>query len=244
MISRRRFLKAGGAVALASLSGACRPSRIDSASTPGVVVNDIHSQLNATTVRRLITADSVTALREAVGAAAAEGVPVSLAGGRHAMGGQQFGTDMALIDTAKMNRVVAFDADNGLIEVEAGIRWPGLIDYLVQAQKGSAHAWGIVQKQTGADRLSIGGALSANAHGRGLTYKPIIQDVGVVGIPDFALFGPTLGKRAGDPGWLPDTDHNGDGVVGIPDFGIFTEIYGKPLGPSGLACAGSTPCTP
>ena len=37
--------------------------------------------------------------------------------------------------------------------------------------------WSIVQKQTGADRLSIGGALAANGHGRGLTYRPIVQDV-------------------------------------------------------------------
>ena len=38
-------------------------------------------------------------------------------------------------------------------------------------------AWGIVQKQTGADRLSLGGALACNAHGRGLTLKPIVDQV-------------------------------------------------------------------
>jgi FAD/FMN-containing dehydrogenase len=32
-------------------------------------------------------------------------------------------------------------------------------------------------KQTGADRLCLGGALGANAHGRGLTFKPMIADV-------------------------------------------------------------------
>src|SRR5947209_7082723 len=36
---------------------------------------------------------------------------------------------------------------------------------------------GIYQKQTGADRLSLGGALACNAHGRGLTLKPIVQQV-------------------------------------------------------------------
>lgn len=36
---------------------------------------------------------------------------------------------------------------------------------------------GIRQKQTGADRLSVGGALSANIHGRGLQMKPLIDDV-------------------------------------------------------------------
>ena len=175
MISRRRFLKAGSAVALASLGGACRLSR--QAVPGGVIVNDVHSQLNATEVRRVVNADSVAALRDAVGCAAAENVPVSIAGGRHAMGGQQFGTDMVLIDTSDMSRVVMFDTENGLVEVEAGIRWPELIDYLLQAQSGRQHSWGIVQKQTGADRLSVGGALAANAHGRGLTYKPIVQDV-------------------------------------------------------------------
>ena len=37
--------------------------------------------------------------------------------------------------------------------------------------------WGIVQKQTGADRLSLGGALACNAHGRGLALKPIVDQV-------------------------------------------------------------------
>jgi FAD/FMN-containing dehydrogenase len=37
--------------------------------------------------------------------------------------------------------------------------------------------WGIAQKQTGADALTLGGALSANAHGRGLTMPPIVHDV-------------------------------------------------------------------
>ncbi len=34
-----------------------------------------------------------------------------------------------------------------------------------------------MQKQTGADRLTLGGSLSANAHGRGLTLRPIIGEV-------------------------------------------------------------------
>ena len=42
---------------------------------------------------------------------------------------------------------------------------------------GTRGGGSVVQKQTGADRLSVGGALAANGHGRGLTYKPIVQDV-------------------------------------------------------------------
>jgi len=41
-------------------------------------------------------------------------------------------------------------------------------------QRVSAGRW---QKQTAADRISIGGTISANAHGRGLTMKPFVSDV-------------------------------------------------------------------
>jgi FAD/FMN-containing dehydrogenase len=93
------------------------------------------------------------------------------------MGGQQFGTDTILLDMAGMRRVLRFDLGKGEVEVEAGIQWPELMDFLLKAQQGRSRQWGIVQKQTGADRLSIGGALSANIHGRGLRLKPIIADV-------------------------------------------------------------------
>jgi len=81
------------------------------------------------------------------------------------------------VDMTGMRRVLRFDAGRGEIEVEAGIQWPELIDYLVQEQRGRARQWGIAQKQTGADRLSVGGALAANIHGRGLRLKPFIADV-------------------------------------------------------------------
>jgi len=71
--------------------------------------------------------------------------------------------------------VLDFDPNTGEIEVEAGIQWPALISYLIETQRGQQ--WGIIQKQTGADRFSIGGSLSANVHGRGLRLKPFIADV-------------------------------------------------------------------
>lgn len=186
MISRRRFLKAGSTLALWPFGSACRPSEetarpggtgAESGAPGGVLVNDVQSQLNATEVRRIVEVESLEEIQEVVRTARSEGAEVSIAGGRHAMGGQQFGTDTVLIDTTGMTRVLDLDTESGVVEVEGGIQWPRLIDYLVEAQQGQQRPWGIIQKQTGADRLSIGGALAANAHGRGLTYRPIIQDV-------------------------------------------------------------------
>ena len=50
---------------------------------------------------------------------------------------------------------------------------PGVPDHT----GGGPKQWGIVQKQTGADRLSIGGGLSAKIHGRGLRLKPIVGGI-------------------------------------------------------------------
>ena len=52
-----------------------------------------------------------------------------------------------------------------------------LINHLLWTFPDPANAWGIIQKQTGADRLTIGGALSANIHGRGLRLQPFVADV-------------------------------------------------------------------
>lgn len=146
----------------------------------GHEVNDVHSQLNRTTVHRVVQVESVRALQDAVRAAAAAGLRVSIAGGRHAMGGQQFGSGTVLLDTTALCRVVDLDTERGLVTVEAGIDWPRLVNHLLWAGAGQARPWGpwsIVQKQTGADRLTIGGALSANIHGRGLRLRPMIGDV-------------------------------------------------------------------
>src|ERR1700704_1774758 len=143
----------------------------------GVLVNDTHSQLNATRVDCVVAVDSEDTLRRTLAAARAEGRPVCVAGGRPAMGGQQFATGAVLIDMRAMNRIVAFDAERGIVEAEAGIQWPELVQGLIAMQQGRASAWGIIQKQPGADRLTLGGALAANVHGRGLALKPIIGDV-------------------------------------------------------------------
>ena len=93
------------------------------------------------------------------------------------MGGQQFGADTLLIDIRGLSRVLHLDRERGVIEVEAGIEWPELINGYLALQNGDRKPWGIAQKQTGADRLTMAGTIAANAHGRGLNMKPFISNV-------------------------------------------------------------------
>lgn len=148
-------------------------------------ITDVHGKLYPTTVDRIVRPRSTAEIIAAVHTAAAELRAISIAGGRHAMGGQQFGAGTLLLDMTGMNRILELDRERGEVVVEAGTQWPELMHGLAELQAGEPHPWGIIQKQTGADRLSIGGALAANVHGRGLKMRPIIADV-----VSFTLIGP------------------------------------------------------
>jgi FAD/FMN-containing dehydrogenase len=170
MIDRREFLRITGLAA-------AWPYASTWAQPAGVLVNDLHSQLNPTRVDRVVEPYSIYAARAAIAAARRENRAVCIAGGRHAMGAQAFATDGVLIDIRKLDRVLGFDMERGLIEVESGMQWPKLLAELTAAQRGREKQWGFAQKQTGADRLTMGGCLSANVHGRGLTLPPFVGDV-------------------------------------------------------------------
>lgn len=140
-------------------------------------VNDVHSGLNQAVVDDIVEVSSPDDVVTAVTRARGEDKPVCVSGGRHAMGGQQFCSGGVLIDTGRLTRVLQFDRTRGTIEVEAGIQWPELFRHLDETQRDTSAPWAVAQKQTGADRLSIGGAVAANVHGRGLAMRPFVGDL-------------------------------------------------------------------
>jgi FAD/FMN-containing dehydrogenase len=169
MLTRRQFIKT---TALASLA-----PRVFAEGENEIWLNDVHSQLNRTRVRELLRPKTLDELAEIVRSAAKKSLSISVSGCRHSMGGQQFATDSICIDARSLARVISFDRERGLIEAEAGIQWPDLIENYLAAQQGSDRQWGIAQKQTGADTFTLGGSLSSNVHGRGLKMKPLISNV-------------------------------------------------------------------
>jgi FAD/FMN-containing dehydrogenase len=172
-MNRRQFLRLAPALPLAA--AACATPTGMAPRT--VLVNDVHSGLNATEVSAVHRAHSGR-VAQLIAESARQRAPLALSGSRHAMGGQQFASGSPLLDTRSMNRILRFDRDRGLLEVEAGVEWPELMAWLRDQQGGAdAPGWGIRQKQTGADRFTIGGSLSANVHGRGLTMRPFVDDI-------------------------------------------------------------------
>lgn len=150
-----------------------------------LLLNDVHSQLNATAVAAIVKPADVNQLVDALHQARAAGQKVSIAGGRHAMGGQQFARAGLHIDTSDLCAVLDSDAERGLLHIQAGAQWPHIIaashavaSPLSSESAAAAHpGWAIRQKQTGVDTVSLGGSIAANAHGRGLRMQPLAHDI-------------------------------------------------------------------
>ncbi len=141
------------------------------------VLNDVHSQLNATAVARIERPPTLAALQAVIRQARAQDSKISVAGGRHAMGGQQFAAGSLHIDMTALDRVLSAEPLRGLLHIEAGADWPKIIAATHQLKTAPGTSWGIRQKQTGVDAVSLGGSIAANAHGRGLLMQPIGDDI-------------------------------------------------------------------
>jgi len=167
-LKRRDFLKAISAAPFLATPG------LDS--SRGTLVNDVHTGWNPTWVDRVEQPTSAAGVQALVKAARKRGKIISVSGSRHATGGQQFAARSVLLDMRGMNRALNLDTKSGVLSIESGIEWPELIQAYLKAQS-AAPAWGIRQKQGGGDRMTIGGTVSANAHGHCLGAPPIVSDM-------------------------------------------------------------------
>ena len=160
-----------------SRRGSVRALRRHASAVTYPLLNDVHSRHNASRPAIHRRPSSQDEVRAALLQARRRGLAVAIAGGRHAMGGQQFIDGGCVLDLRGLNRILDFDRERGLITVEAGATWPELMRGYLSLQVHAPSPWGIRQKQTGADHLTVGGALAANIHGRGLTCPPFSADV-------------------------------------------------------------------
>jgi FAD/FMN-containing dehydrogenase len=178
--TRREFLyKSAKACALAVAGQVVESQGAEAARR----VADVHSQLAISTPSKILQPKTIAnATAEIKTLASAKNGHLAICGSRHAAGGQEFANGAPLLDTRGLDRVIDYNVEEGTITVEPGIRWPELIEWLHKQNS----PWTFRQKQTGNDRLTIGGTLSANAHGQGLRLQPIIGDVQAIELLDAA----------------------------------------------------------
>ena len=78
-------------------------------------LNDVHARLNPAVPALHRRPESLAHLQRSVEQARRRGLGISIAGGRHAMGGQQFLQGGMALDMRGMNRILDFDQHAGLI---------------------------------------------------------------------------------------------------------------------------------
>jgi FAD/FMN-containing dehydrogenase len=180
-------------------------------------LNDAQSGLNPTVVREIVTPGRTEDVAGAVQRAARDGLAVSVSGSRHAMGGQQFASDALHIDMRGMRSLLELDGERGMVTAEAGMEWAELLPAMVELQAGRDRQWGIRQKQTGSDHLSLGGAVASNIHGRGLHQRPLVEDIESLTVVD-AAGEIHLVDRESAPAWFSLI------VGGYGLFGVVTSV--------------------
>ncbi len=184
-----------------------------------MLLNDVHSQLNPTTVAWVTRPTTLAALCEVVKQAKRRGMSLSVAGARHAMGGQQFAAQQGHVDMTGLQHVLHGDAQRGLLQIEAGANWHHIIAASHHMLAPGGTSWAIRQKQTGVDEVTLGGSISANAHGRGLLMQPLGADIEDV----------TLVDAEGDVLLCSRTQNAELFALVIGGYGLFGLIYAATL---------------
>jgi FAD/FMN-containing dehydrogenase len=113
---------------------------------------------------------SVSEIRDILERARKSNVPVCLMGTQHNLGSHAFVDGAIGIDLKRFRQVIAFDPRQKRITVESGITWDEIQEAI--CPHGLA-----IQAMQSDNNFTVGGSLSANAHGRDLHASTVIQSV-------------------------------------------------------------------
>lgn len=121
-------------------------------------------------VARAPVVSSVEEIRAILREAAEQGLHVSIAGSRHSQGGQTYAEGGIRLDMRGFNDVRDVDADALTVTVESGATWD-------EVQRAIAPEGLAVKVMQSSNIFTVGGTLSANAHGRDLDVTQVVEVV-------------------------------------------------------------------
>ena len=98
------------------------------------------------------------------------GLKVSISGSRHSQGGHIVYDNALAVDMRDFNEVLALDRERKILRVEAGATWDDV-------QRSIAPHGLAVKVMQSSNIFTVGGTLSANAHGRDLDKTSVVETV-------------------------------------------------------------------
>ena len=119
-------------------------------------INDV-TGVNRTAIYGILQIKTEDDLRNALQFARQQNLPVSVAGAKHSMGGQEFAIDALVLDMRGFNQV-SVDTAAKILTVQSGAVWHHILEYLNPYSLA-------VEAMQSFDLPTIGGTISVNAHG-------------------------------------------------------------------------------
>ncbi|MGJ8641415.1 MAG: FAD-binding oxidoreductase [Opitutaceae bacterium] len=184
IITKRQFLKYSGlglvsigVAFIGRLSFHLAHTSLTDVPTPSPIPKgfiDDASRLNLTKIQSITTIpksidQAELQLIELVKNANQTNGSIALAGSKHTMGGHAIAPGGTIIDTSSFNGM-QLDEASEILNVQSGATWAKVIEYL------DAKGFSVQVMQSNND-FSIGGTLSANAHGWQVNQAPIVSTV-------------------------------------------------------------------
>ncbi|HEV8613509.1 MAG TPA: FAD-dependent oxidoreductase, partial [Gemmatimonadales bacterium] len=121
-------------------------------------------------VARVDTVLGVEQLRAALRDARARGLKVSIAGSRHSQGGHTYTAGALVLNMRGFNRIPAVDPAAMSVTVESGATWD-------EVQRAIAPRGLALKVMQSSNIFTVGGTLSANAHGRDIDVMQVVDVV-------------------------------------------------------------------
>ena len=128
------------------------------------------ARLAPTRIARLEHVREVEQLRAVLRDARERGLKVSVAGSRHSQGGHTYTAGGVRLDMRGFNRILDIDSASPTVTVESGATWD-------EVQRAIAPHGLAVKVMQSSNIFTVGGTLSANAHGRDLDVTQVVEVV-------------------------------------------------------------------
>jgi FAD/FMN-containing dehydrogenase len=121
-------------------------------------------------IARLEHVRAVEQLQAVLRDARARGLKVSIAGSRHSQGGHTYTQGGVRLDMRTFNHVLSIDTIGRTVTVESGATWD-------EVQRAIAPHGLAIKVMQSSNIFTVGGTLSANAHGRDLDVTQVVEVV-------------------------------------------------------------------
>ncbi|MBY8912519.1 FAD-binding oxidoreductase [Bacillus sp. YC2] len=128
------------------------------------------SRLMPVKIKQTVKGKEKETLIETINEAKRKHLKISIAGAQHSMGGQTYYEDGIVLDMTGYNKILGLDQKKKIITVQAGATWNDIQRYV--------NPYGLAVKVMQSQNIfTVGGSLSANAHGRDIRYGSLIDTV-------------------------------------------------------------------